>query len=237
MTPTRAALWDALAGVRDPELDEPITELGFVAAAEVDGDTARVRLRLPTYFCAPNFAYLMVADARAALVGVPGVRRADVGLDDHFASGQINAGVAGSRGFVATFDGLADDELDELRRTFRRKALAARRDRLLRGLLAAGAAPGRLASLRLRDLPEGVDTDVYLSRRAELGLDTAPDAPLLVDDAGRPMTGEQAETALRRGRLTRLSIEGNAATCRAVLAARYPGVGDTDRSAVGPSRA
>ncbi|CAN5260635.1 iron-sulfur cluster assembly protein [soil metagenome] len=222
MTPSRATLWDALTGVRDPELDEPITELGFVASAEVEGDTARVRLRLPTYFCAPNFAYLMVADARAALLRVRGVRHADVGLDDHFASGQINAGVAGSRGFAATFDGLADGELDELRRLFRRKALAARRDRLLAGLLEAGAARGRLAALRLRDLPEGPDTDVYLSRRAELGLDTAPDAPLLVDDAGRPVTGDQAETALRRGRLTRLSIEGNAGTCRAVLAARYP---------------
>jgi metal-sulfur cluster biosynthetic enzyme len=222
VTPTRAALWDALAGVRDPELDEPITELGFVAAAEVEGDTARVRLRLPTYFCAPNFAYLMVADARAAVLGVPGVRHADVGLDDHFASGRINAGVAGSRGFAATFDGQADGDLEELRRLFRRKALAARQARLLAGLLAAGADRGRLAALRLRDLPEGPDTDVYLSRRAELGLDTAPDARLLVDDAGRPVPGDQAETALRRGRLTGLSIEGNAGTCRAVLAARYP---------------
>ncbi|MDP8977410.1 MAG: iron-sulfur cluster assembly protein, partial [Actinomycetota bacterium] len=120
MTLNRGALWDALAGVRDPELDEPITELGFVAAVEVEGDTARVRLRLPTYFCAPNFAYLMVADAHAALLGVAGVRHAEVGLDDHFASGRINAGVAGSRGFAATFDGLADGELDELRRLFRR---------------------------------------------------------------------------------------------------------------------
>src|SRR5215472_7634451 len=42
----------ALATVRDPELDEPITTLGFVTSCTVsaDGD-ARVRLRLPTYFC------------------------------------------------------------------------------------------------------------------------------------------------------------------------------------------
>jgi len=45
----------ALETVRDPELDEPITSLGFVASCAVsaDGD-AEVRLRLPTYFCAPN---------------------------------------------------------------------------------------------------------------------------------------------------------------------------------------
>ena len=60
----REDLLRALETVRDPELDEPITSLGFVAACTVssDGD-AQVRLRLPTYFCAPNFAYLMVADA------------------------------------------------------------------------------------------------------------------------------------------------------------------------------
>ena len=53
----RAGLMDALSTVRDPELDEPITSLGFVTAAVMSaaGDV-QVRLRLPTYFCAPNFA-------------------------------------------------------------------------------------------------------------------------------------------------------------------------------------
>ena len=46
----------ALGTVRDPELDEPLTDLGFVTAIELDGDSVRVHLRLPTYFCAPNFA-------------------------------------------------------------------------------------------------------------------------------------------------------------------------------------
>ncbi len=49
----------ALSGVRDPELDEPITDLDFVPALEIVDDSVRVRLRLPTYFCAPNFAYLI----------------------------------------------------------------------------------------------------------------------------------------------------------------------------------
>src|SRR5689334_19966409 len=66
----------ALETVRDPELDEPITSLGFVVSCAVSaaGD-AQVRLRLPTYFCAPNFAYLMVADAYDAVSALPGVRR------------------------------------------------------------------------------------------------------------------------------------------------------------------
>jgi len=67
---------EALAGVRDPELDRPITSLGFVTSCHVSaaGD-AQVRLRLPTYFCAPNFAFLMVADAYDTVAAVPGVRR------------------------------------------------------------------------------------------------------------------------------------------------------------------
>ncbi len=32
----------------------------------------QVRLRLPTYFCAPNFAFLMVADAYDAVIGAAG---------------------------------------------------------------------------------------------------------------------------------------------------------------------
>src|ERR1700691_3251825 len=65
----------ALETVRDPELDEPVTSLGFVSSCTVsaDGD-AQVRLRLPTYFCAPNFAFLMVADAYDAVSAQAGVR-------------------------------------------------------------------------------------------------------------------------------------------------------------------
>src|ERR1700688_3232621 len=93
--PAPAAVLAALETVRDPELDEPVTSLGFVASCTVspDGD-AQVRLRLPTYFCAPNFAFLMVADAYDAVAALPGVRHAEVVLDEHFASDAINGRVA-----------------------------------------------------------------------------------------------------------------------------------------------
>src|SRR6202161_2893252 len=95
----------ALATVRDPELDTPITALGFVASCQVSCEgRAVVRLRLPTYFCAPNFAYLMVADAYDAVTKVPGVSAAEVILEDHFASDVINAGVAARAGLVGAFD-------------------------------------------------------------------------------------------------------------------------------------
>jgi metal-sulfur cluster biosynthetic enzyme len=217
----RSAVLAALGTVRDPELDEPLPDLGFVTSLEVDGDHVRVRLRLPTYFCAPNFAYLMVADADSAVRAVPGVRRAEVLLDDHFADEEINAGVAERRGFQASFEGLADDELDELRTLFRRKALVARQQRLMKALLDQGTGVPELGRLRLGDLAPSPELEAYLQRRAELGLDVSPEAPLVVDTDGNPIPAELLEGHLRFARLTRVSIEGNAGFCRGMLATRY----------------
>ena len=172
--------------MRDPELDEPITSLGFVASCAVsaDGD-AQVRLRLPTYFCAPNFAYLMVADAYDAVSALPGVRRTEVVLEDHFASDAINSGVAAQTGFARSFDGEAVGELHELRADFLRKAVMAGTDQVCRPLLAAGTDPAALLAMTLGELPPSRALDRLRSRRAELGLPAGDDARLLID----PSTG------------------------------------------------
>ena len=47
-----AAVLDALSGVRDPELDEPITELKLISSLQVE--TQCVRLRLPTCSAPPT---------------------------------------------------------------------------------------------------------------------------------------------------------------------------------------
>ena len=88
----RAHVLDALGTVFDPELDEPITSLRFVTSCDVsaDGDVD-VRLRLPTPQCAPNFAFLMAADARDAVRRLPEVREVTVVLEDHYTGDEINA--------------------------------------------------------------------------------------------------------------------------------------------------
>jgi metal-sulfur cluster biosynthetic enzyme len=211
----------ALATVRDPELDEPLTGLGFVASIELDGRCVRVRLRLPTYFCAPNFAYMMTADARAALEAVPGVGRAEVTLIDHHASDEISSGVANRRGFVETFPDEATEELDGLRRLFVAKAFLARQGRLVAELRNRGITTERMASLRVMDLPESDDTCAYLARRAELRLDMSPAAPFLVDAAGRTVAGDAIDPHLRFIRAVALSLETNASFCKGLLATRY----------------
>ena len=214
----------ALDAVRDPELDEPVTSLGFVASCTVSADgVASVRLRLPTYFCAPNFAYLMVADAFDAVSAVEGVREADVVLVDHFASDTINAGVAARSGFVRSFEGEAVDELDGLRADFVRKAVLAGTDRVCRPLLAAGVTTDELAALTLGQVPATPDRERLRSRRAELGLPSGDDAPLLVDaTTGEAVGAEVLPMHLARTRLTRVSVEANSGVCRGLLRERYP---------------
>jgi metal-sulfur cluster biosynthetic enzyme len=220
----QAEVLAALDAVRDPELDEPVTALGFVSSCTVsDGGTdVQVRLRLPTYFCAPNFAFLMVADAYDAVAAVAGVRRAEVVLDDHFASEAINHGVAARAGFVASFEGEAAGELDTLRRDFVRKAVLAGTDRVCRPLMAAGTTSEELAGMRLGDAPPSADRERLRDRRAELGLPSDDDSPLLVDiSTGGGVGVEALPLHLRRARLTNVNTEANAGVCRGMLLHRY----------------
>jgi len=218
-----AEIWSALATVRDPELDEPVTTLGFVASCTVSPDgEARVRLRLPTYFCAPNFAYLMVADAYDAVTSVPGIRSAEVVLEDHFASDAINGGVAARAGFVASFAGEAVAELDELRAAFLRKAVLAGTDQVCRPLLAAGTSPAALRSMTLGDVPPSRELGRLRRRRADLGLPAGDDAPLLIDpQTGEAVTAEAVPLHLRRARVTRTGIEANTSICSGMFRFRY----------------
>jgi len=235
--PGVARLLAALDSVRDPELDEPITSLGFVAACAIsaDGD-AEVQLRLPTYFCAPNFAYLMAADAYDAVTGLPGVRTVRVLLADHFAADAINSGVAAQAGFVQSFSGEAAAELDDLRTSFLRKAVLAGTDQVCRALRASDVVPAgaaglaRLQTLTLAEVPPSAAADRLRRRRAELGLPADDDALLLIDPAsGEPVDQEAVLLHLRRARLTAVSMEANASICRGMLQHRYrsPGLGES----------
>lgn len=231
-----AQLLSALDEVRDPELDQSVTSLGFVSECSLTADgVAHVELRLPTYFCAPNFAYLMVADAHDAVSAVEGVTRADVVLVDHFASEPINEGVAARAGFVQSFEGEAADELDELRADFLRKAVLAGTDRVCRPLLTAGTEAEDLARLTLGEAPYGADRERLRSRRGELSLPTGDESPLVVDVlTGAAVNAEDLPLHLRRTRLTRVSVEANSGVCRGLLRQRYPaslGHGQAEESA------
>lgn len=219
------AVREALGGVRDPELDEPITDLGFVRSLEVtDGGSVTVHLRLPTSFCSPNFAYLMASDAKDAVAALAGVGEAAVLLDDHHDSELINRGLAASAGYRGTFGAEAESGLEELREVFRRKAHTAAMERSLTALLRRrpGLDEERLRDVLLGDLPDAPETRALLRRRAELGLGTAPSDPVLVDEEGHRFPVGEIPLRLRFARAVRISIDGNAHFCRGLLRTRYP---------------
>ncbi|WP_329062547.1 iron-sulfur cluster assembly protein [Amycolatopsis sp. NBC_01480] len=243
-----ARVWRALATVVDPELDEPITGLGFVSDVQVrlhddGGHAVAVRLRLPTYLpkrpeasrsgaatspencflpagsvststvCAPNFAYLMVADAHDAVLALPSVGTVEVVLEDHFAA---------ESGFGGAFPGQGGGEPAELRLTFRRKAHLACLERAVRRLVGEGWQIDALSAGRLGDVPESPERESLLRRRAELGLSTDPGSPLLVEDDGEAVAPERVAGRLRFAKAVRVSIEGNSGLCRGLLHTRYP---------------
>jgi metal-sulfur cluster biosynthetic enzyme len=213
---------DALATVTDPELDEPITELGFVRSVFIDDDGVTVHLRLPTAFCSPNFAYLMASDALDALRALDEVGQVRVLLDDHHDSEKINAGLAADAGYLGTFGDEAEESLVELRNVFWRKAHAAAMERAVGAMLRQTPLDVEwIGRLTLRDLPEDKTKAALLRRRYAIGLSNCPNSRVLVDDEGKAIPLEAVPLRLRFAKSVRISMEGNAHFCRGLLATRY----------------
>jgi metal-sulfur cluster biosynthetic enzyme len=218
---TATSVIEALAEVRDPELDEPITRLGFVTSCEVTtaGEVAVV-LRLPTPQCAPNFAFLMAADARAALHRLPDVRAVSVMLEDHYTGEEINGAINRGQGFTGAFPGeTEDDELTALRELFLRKALVARQSRLCERLLDGGETPQQVTARRVRDLPDVDDVHRCLEIRRHFGIAADADAPGFVLPDGAALRAGDLRRWLRTATLVRMGLEVNGGICRSLLRA------------------
>jgi metal-sulfur cluster biosynthetic enzyme len=204
----------ALSSVRDPELDRPITDLGFVSEVKIGNPSGvRVELRLPTYFCAPNFAWLMVADAREAVSSLAGAGPVEIVLLDHFASAEINAAAA----FPFDADG-SDPSLESLRATFERKAHLAAQERLARALIVSGVPAAALPSMPLASAEASAPVDDVIRCRERLGIVSEW---AFCDDRGDPLDEERMPRWLRFARTVRVSIEGNAGLCQGLLGTRY----------------
>jgi hypothetical protein len=172
----------------------------------VDGDDVSVRLRLPTPQCAPNFAFLMAADAAAAVRTVAG-GSVSVVLEDHYTGAEINAAVNHGEQFADAFPGETEGELGALRALFQRKALLARQSRL------------RSEATRLGEL-EGPDAERCRELRRALGIDASDDAPAFVTGDGDPVDAADARF-WRMASLTAMSLDVNGGICRDLLKNRY----------------
>ena len=236
------AVVEALREVVDPELDESVVELGFVDGVGLAGDSVTIGLRLPTFWCAPNFAYMMARDARDRVLGVPGVGRVRVILKDHFASDEISAGVTEGQTFEEVFPGEAEGDLDALRALFRTKAFTMRQEQLVRFLLDAGLSCEQIVALRVGEVEDAADPATlvlrvggarrilrggaplarrYLDKRRQVGLDGDARARLITDEQGGAIAAGELPQYLRRTRMQRISIAFNTTYCRGLLETRY----------------
>ncbi len=226
--PSRINADDLLASldrVLDPELDESILSLDFVESVAGD-DTGNVTvcLRLPTYWCAANFSYLMASDVRRELAALDGVRSVTVKLGEHFASSEVESGVGPGKTFAEAFPDGGPDTLEETRQVFLRKGYFTRQVHLLRELKKADFTFEQIAGMRVGDVAS-IQADArtvtrYLERRDELGLDCSESATLIVDAVGRAIPAEEMETYYIRARTTRLAMEANGSLCSAMLQSR-----------------
>lgn len=220
----------ALALVSDPELDESVVELGFVTKIAVDDQGGvDIGFRLPTYWCAANFAFLMADDMRRAAAALPWVTRVAVKLVEHMNDAQINQGLARGLSFDQTFGNEASGNLDEVRHIFAVKAFQRRQEKLLRHLLEADYAANELVQLglgQLSTLPLDAQGQMlrtrYLERRhVVVTAEPAASGLAFVDTAGAAVAAQALPVYLRGLRLVSVNTDFNGALCRGLLAARY----------------
>jgi metal-sulfur cluster biosynthetic enzyme len=224
----QAEVWACLQGVTDPELDESVTELNFVTKVDVDPENrVRIEFRLPTYWCAANFSFLMADDMRRVVKALDWVEDVNVVLGEHMYADRINAGLAKGLSFQETFGAEADGSLDDLRQTFLVKAFQRRQAALLNHLVGAAHLPATIVDLTLAELDDlPVDNEGeklvrrYFERRAVVGRPN-PDALAFVDAAGARLKADGLSTYLSGLRRIGVNAEFNGALCRGLLSVRF----------------
>jgi len=227
MADARDEVDQQLAKVYDPELDQPLTELGFIGGVDIAGEKVTVRFRLPTYWCAANFAYMMASDIRERVSELPWVKQVDVQLQDHFHDEEINEGIKHGKTFLTAFPD-ATESLDDLRETFRVKAFQARQERVLRWLIRKGLQEEAILKMRVGDLQQLLKkrqvaklVERYLSIRQERGLPGDISAEAFTHPNGTPIDPGGLQLLLNKASSTRLSMEFNTAFCSGLLNTRY----------------
>ncbi|WP_298403107.1 iron-sulfur cluster assembly protein [uncultured Chloroflexus sp.] len=250
--PTLAEINRALAEVYDPELDTPITELGFVNEVQIADGHVTVTYTVPTFWCAPNFVFMMSQDIRDEVGRVPGVIQVTVLVRNNCLEDEINRGVNAGRSFAETFPADVDQnaDLEVLRHTFNVKGFLARQDVLIRRMRQAGLADNAILTLRLGDVKvQGEDLILsppphrvplaaadllrYLHKRRRLQLSVAAEALLFTTVAGQSIAETELATYLRYSRSARLNIAFNTSLCEGLLRTQFFPERQHDHSSVG----
>jgi metal-sulfur cluster biosynthetic enzyme len=231
-----AEVWARLDLVMDPELDEPVTDMGFIEAVSVAGpttgrniSTVEISFRLPTYWCSPNFAFLMAEDIKRQVETLPWVGRAMVLLQDHMAAEEMNAVINAGGAFSDVFaDLMPGENLEALREKFDQKAFQRRQEVVIKALVARGFSPQDITSLTLGDFAviqfEDREEDRQRARYADLllakGLASRADDLALPTYHGTPI-GDDFKAYMGLLRSVRINMEFSGSLCRGLKQSRY----------------
>jgi metal-sulfur cluster biosynthetic enzyme len=230
----------ALSTVTDPELDEPITELGFVKELSVS-DEGRVSLDLvtSTFWCSPNFVYMMLEEARDVVSKIDGITEVRVHLEGHHDSDRINEGINSRQSFSECYPSEASGNLEELNRMIRTRVLRSRLSSMVAAMSRSGVTAFELLGVSRSDVAADHETFVvtsgdklhrisdpldakrvarYLSFLDGLG---RANGPLIIFDLeGRTPKPHELESMLALSRSAKSNFSLNAELCRALLESR-----------------
>ncbi|MGC4026260.1 MAG: iron-sulfur cluster assembly protein [Mesorhizobium sp.] len=226
-----AQVQSVISAVRDPEIDETAGELDFVVGVEVaEGDVA-VSIRLPSYWCPANFAWLMAQDMRKAVLSLPWATGFQLELVDHFADAQISRGVSEGLAFEAVFPAHAVGDLSQLKRDFATKAMLMRQAPLIAALRKTGMSDTVICAATIRTLDQLDNIAIVelgaalMQKRREAGIPHDTSQPAICDAEGAAITDLNAH--MREIRRVSTSAAASGEMCRMLVAGRRIGVGCT----------
>ena len=228
-------VWAQLDLVMDPELDEPVTDMGFIEAVSItwpsvgqNTSTVHVSFRLPTYWCSPNFAFLMAEGIKRQIELLPWVGQAVVTLHDHMAAEEMNAAVNAGASFGSVFADLhPDEDLGALREKFDVKAFQRRQEVVIKALIAMGflaseivAMPrGLLETTELQDHEAARQKQRYLAILDQKRLAARPADRAFPTYQGTPIADYGLYMSLLRS--VRINMEFSGSLCRGLKQSRY----------------
>lgn len=229
----QAELWRHLEMVMDPELDESVVSMGFVEKAEIEADDSiTVEFRLPTYWCSPNFVFLMLDDIRREMGRLSWQPTYQIMLLDHVMGAEINTALAAGRKFDDIAGQLAPDaDIAELREIFAMKAFKCRQEAVLLALCTLGIADQEIVALsgvaleRLVFVYDELKNNV--SRYREAFKRRFPEAlensSTFLTWEGELVPEDGFQIYLKKLRSVRINMEFNGALCRGLKQSRYQG--------------
>jgi metal-sulfur cluster biosynthetic enzyme len=224
-------VWARLDLVMDPELDEPVTDMGFIETVSITGPgEVSVSFRLPTYWCSPNFAFLMAEGIKREVEALPWVVRAVVTLQDHMAAEEMNAAINSGASFGSVFADLhPGEDLSALREKFDQKAFQRRQEVVIKALRAQGYSPEDVVAMSLVDFAMiGFDDaeaarqrDRYMALLLAKSLAANPGDRAFPTYQGAPIAAEGFTTYMGLLRSVRINMEFSGSLCRGLKASRY----------------